>query len=491
MTSPPIATYRDNPAAFQDDLIIPSVHGPRRFGEVMADFQRERFESINPALLAVAVGEKPVIGKSWWEATKGASKDSDLAVCLLWLLAFSRRPLLVQIGAADQDQADELRRAAKDILRLNPWLASRVVVQSWRILCSASGATCEIIAADVAGSHGARPDVLVLNELSHVTKQEFAENLVDNAAKVPHGLVVIATNAGFSGTWQYKWRQIAETSDRWSVHIYDQPSPWLDQGDIDEAQRRNSRSRFMRLWYGVWSSGAGDALDQDDITAAVDRSLTPMFAAERGYGFVAGLDLGIKHDHSALVVIAHHVASQRLRIAFAQSWAPDPSSGKVDLEAVEAAVLDAHRSFRLSKVCYDPYQAALMAQRLEKRSLKMTEVAFTGKTLTTMASTLLDVFRSRRIDLYDHPRLITDLSRLLIVEKSYGYRLDATRDADGHADLATALAIALPHALTSQPTSDNSLIGWGDEEFLARLRNRRSGTLQPRPFHSARRFPWL
>jgi len=80
------------------------------------------------------------------------------------------------------DQADELRKAAKDILRLNPWLATRIEIQSWKIICNATASECEIIAADVAGSHGARPDVLILNELSHVTKQEFAENLLDNAA---------------------------------------------------------------------------------------------------------------------------------------------------------------------------------------------------------------------------------------------------------------------------------------------------------------------
>ena len=64
-----------------------------------------------------------------------------------------------------------------------------------------------------------------------------------------------------------------------------------------------------------------------------------------------------------------------------------------------------------------------------------------------MASTLLDVFRSRRIELFDCPQLIADLRRLTIEEKSYGYRLSATRDDKGHADLATSLAVALPIAV--------------------------------------------
>jgi phage terminase large subunit-like protein len=457
----------------------------------MAEFQRQRFASIVPALKAIAAGEAPAIGRHWWEATKGASKDSDLACCLLWLLAFTSRPLAIQIGAADQDQADELRKAAKAILRLNPWLAQRVEVQNWRIACKATASDAEIIAADTAGSHGARPDVLILNELSHVTKWEFAENLMDNASKVPQGLVVIATNAGFIGTPAWKWRELARTSPRWNFNCYDRPSPWLDDAEIEEARRRNATARFNRLWHGVWASGSGDALDPTDIDAAIDPKLAPMFGSiwrvpetndrdsllprleavpefppeppqeERGsYSFVAGLDLGIKHDHSALVVLAADHMTQRVRLASAQSWAPDKRTGKVDLEEVESGVVSAYERFGLVTIGYDPYQAELMSQRLSRVNIPMREMPFVGKNLDTMATTLLEVFRSRRIDLFPHDRLVADLRRLSIEEKSYGHRLSATRDIDGHADLATALAIALPAAveLASQRYGPGSVI---------------------------------
>ncbi len=243
--------------------------------ECMAPFERERFAAIAPALLAISRGKKPPTGKFWWEATKGGSKDSDLACCLLWLMAFSNRPLTCQVGAADADQADEMRKAAKDILRLNPWLNEQIEIQNWKIICKANGATCDVLSADTAGSHGARPDgILIINELSHITKQEFAENLMDNAAKV-NGLVAVATNAGTLGTWQYKWRGIARTSNRWHFEQYAQPAPWLDPEETAEAQQRNSMSRFMRLWHGVWASGLGDALDAADIEAAILRSDRP------------------------------------------------------------------------------------------------------------------------------------------------------------------------------------------------------------------------
>ena len=201
--------------------------------------------------------------------SKGASKDSDLGVCLLWLLVFSQRSLLVQVGAADQDQAGELHKAVRDVIALNPWLSELVKLTNNKITCAHNGATCEILAADVAGSHGARPDVLLVNELSHIVKREFAENLLDNATKMPGGLAIIATNAGFVGTWQHDWREQARTSPRWSFHQLAQPAQWIDGDELQEAAVRNSATRFRRLWWGVWAAGAGDALDESDLAAAL------------------------------------------------------------------------------------------------------------------------------------------------------------------------------------------------------------------------------
>jgi len=446
--APDIRKYQTDPMAFIEALVIPSGRGAKRFGDCIADCQRERFAELIPALMAVAKNEKPPFGRYLWEATKGNSKDTDAALCLLWLLAFTKRPLACQIGAADQDQADEMRQIMKGVLRLNEWLAKRIEILSWKIVCKATHSECLILAADVHGSHGARPDVLILNELSHVQKQEYAENLMDNAAKVPHGLALIATNAGFTGTWQSRWREIALTSpDRWKVNIFDRPSPWLDEKEIAEAKRRNSRSRYMRLWHGVWASSAGDALDADDIAAAINRNLRPLQVGQPGWFYVGGLDLGVTQDHSALIVIGANRSTLQLRLAYSANWAPNEITGKVNLMAVEQACLDVHRRFNPVKIGYDPHQAALMAQRLELQDVPMHEMTFTGKNLNLMASTMLDVFRSRRLEMYDIPRLVADLSRLTIEEKSYGYRLSATRDENGHADLATALAISLPLAI--------------------------------------------
>ncbi len=101
---------------------------------------------------------------------------------------------------------------------------------------------------------------------------------------------------------------------------------------------------------------------------------------------------------------------------------------------------------------YDPWQCALMAQRFTRRGVPMKEIPFQGKNLDKMATTLLEVFRSRRIDLFRDERLIRDLQRLSIVEKSFGHKLEADERCSGHADRAIAFAIALPLAIDVSPT---------------------------------------
>jgi phage FluMu gp28-like protein len=97
----------------------------------------------------------------------------------------------------------------------------------------------------------------------------------------------------------------------------------------------------------------------------------------------------------------------------------------------------------------------------------MIEIPFVGKTLDQMASLLLNEFRSRNVALYPDQLLIRDLGRLSIIEKSYGYKLESTRDADGHADRGTALTLAIL-AAKSAPIVDTSPIIW-DLEAIREL----------------------
>ena len=186
----PLTTYASAFIAFAADLHVPLGAASGRLADNWAQFQVDDFAAIAPALEAVAAGRVAPIRRHWWERTKGASKDSDCAVAILWLLAFAPRAIRVQVGAYDREQASELRYIIKAILSieapLNRLLAEVVEVQAARIVAHAGTAgrpesVCEILTTDAFGSHGSRPDVVIANELSHVGSQSFMETLFDNA----------------------------------------------------------------------------------------------------------------------------------------------------------------------------------------------------------------------------------------------------------------------------------------------------------------------
>lgn len=438
---------------FSRGITIESSLGPRVFENCMAGFQRVCFEEIAPSLHDVRYGRMPEIRRWWIERTKKASKDADLAIIMLWLLAFPVRPLYMQVGAADREQASIVKERMLHLLHWNPWLNDHVELVSWearskKLLSNGSHmARMNIMSSDIAGSHGGTPDVLIINELSHVRKWEFVENLMDNADGVAQGMVIIATNAGFRGTKAEQWRHNAMKSDEWCSHYWAKPAPWHSRATIAEAKLRNPISRYNRLWMGRWASGHGDALNGDDVDKCFSLRCC-LSRPEPGWVYLGGLDLGVSHDHSGLVVLGVNSQEQKIKLAWMKAWEPR-KSGEVDLIEVEDVCKSMSQLFRLDRLYYDPHQAKLMAQRLQRAGVPMREMTFSSPTnLTKMATTLLQVVESGKLYCYDvDGRLWRDFGKFNVVEKTYGFRLEAVSDEYGHADVGTALVIALPAAV--------------------------------------------
>ena len=439
--------FRKFPMAFLRQLKVPGADPEKRFDEVWADFQEEAFEELAPCLMAVAIDEIPLHRGVWLERTKGASKDSDVACCLLWLFFFSHRPLLMEIGAEQREQASETLKAMRDIVRLNPWMQGQIEFQVHKIRAKRTGVQMDVLTTTQTGAHGSRPDVSIINELSHITTQDFALTMADNAVKEKN-LMVIATNAGHLHTWQYDWREKCRRDSDWWFQKVDGIAPWILERNVATAKNLNSTIRFNRLWGGVWSPQEGDAIDPGDIDRAI-RLKGPMTAEEikrDGWVCILGADAGIKHDHAALVTLAVKAGESEIRLANCESWAPGPDR-KIDLTLMNAAIARAHRELPLLGMCYDVYQMEFMAQQISRIGLPVDPISFTSREADEMVRVLLDCFRNRRIALYPDEMLTRDLHRLVIKENRLGhYKLDAIKDEYGHADRAIALAIALPAA---------------------------------------------
>lgn len=442
-------TFAQDPMEFFRSLRVPGADPSKAFGDVWGDFQEEAFREFTPSLMAVAKGLPRLHRGFWLERTKGASKDSDVGCCLLWLQLFSRIPLLIELGAEKAEQAAETHKAMQDIVRLNPWMKEKLDFQVNKILAARTGVTCDFLATSRTGAHGSRPNVTVCNELSHVTTHDFILTMLDNANKLPNNLMVIATNAGFLHTWQYDLREECRRDSDWWWQKYDRVAPWIPEKNVESARKINSALRFNRLWKGNWSPQEGDAIDPEDIAGAItlDGPMSTEEICKNGWVCILGADAGIKHDHAALVILAVQYNNPTIRVARCESWMPAPG-GKIDLTQMDAAIARAHEELPCLGMCYDATQMELMVQQAERRGLACDPISFKGSDPDEMVRVLLDTFRNQNIKMYRDEALLRDLHRLVIKETLKNqYKLDAIRDEYGHADRAIALAMALPAAV--------------------------------------------
>lgn len=468
---------------FVRGLTIPSARGPKMFELVMADFQREFFEDIAPSLHALRDGTMPLNRRFWLERTKKTAKDADVAICLIWLMAFTDRPLLCQVCAANSEQAAIIEDRARAVLYHNRWLYEKVEVIQ-RMIRSKKNPTTTKVQIEATGSAGAAqgptPDVLVLNELVHVERWDVMKAHMNNAAGVPMGIVIVATNAGVKGTPAETWRKNALANrDRWRIHIYTKVAPWVTKEDMEDARRMDPiGAEYARLWEGRWISGTGSAVGEDEI----DRCFCipgPSWKPEVGWRYVAGLDLGISHDHAGLVVLGANEQLNKIRQVAMQGYVPSVPNDKgvleVDADLVEVDVIRYWQTFGIEWFGYDPAAGgSFMAQRLRRKGVPMREMTFASPTnQTLMAVAFVTTVKDGRLECYEDQegRMRRDFGKFNIEHKPPSkYKLTAVSDEFGHADVGVAMAICLPKAVAMLEGrvglgKDDVLVEENDEEL--------------------------
>lgn len=329
---------------------------------------------------------------------------------------------------------------------------------AYRVANIHTEATLQIIASDAPSSYGLTPDFVICDEVVHWRKRDLWDSLISSAAKRATCIVLVITNAGIQDDWSWHTREVIRTSPSWYFSRLDGPvASWIDADLLAEQQRLLPTPAFQRLWLNTWLSGGGDAFAPDVIDSAFDHSLTPLPRGVSVQHYVAGLDLGVSRDCSAVCVLGvhrQHHKHGRIRLAQTRLWRPT-STERVDLQEVEDALMALHARFNFRQVNFDPWQASHMASRLQsaglgriasnnsRSSLPMVEVPPTGQNLRQMATATLEAFNDRRVALYEEPNLLRDLHRLRVEERSYGFRLVSPRDEYGHGDMASAFQLAL------------------------------------------------
>lgn len=407
---------------FRSMLVLPDG---RTFGAAMADFQREDFAGL----------DRPGIRYCYLERSRGASKTTDLA-CECVAELFLSPPGGRLFGAAvDRDQAALLHEAASGWIRRTPGLAEAVEVERWRLIVPSTDTIFTTLSADAPSSWGLSPTWVCCDELAMWPEgqgEALWQALWSSSGK-RNARVICITTAGFDlASLCWRVREMARSEPSWYFSSRSETPPWISPEWIELQRRSLPEHVFKRLHQSVWTEGAGAFL----LASEVDGIFTEN-PPENGGRRVIGLDLGLSRDATALAVVRRDAKTQVLVVDEIETWR-SRAGERVDLTAVEEACAMFAEKFSAS-VYVDPWQAALLAQRLRNRGVAVKEMTFTAENRGRLFSTLLDLIRGGRLRARSNPEFRRELLGLEVTPSAGGFRVDHRRT--GHDDIVVAVGL--------------------------------------------------
>jgi phage FluMu gp28-like protein len=246
-----------------------------------------------------------------------------------------------------------------------------------------------------------------------------------------------------------------------------QPNPFARQDFINEIRascpdedawneeylcRPSSEQRALLSYALIQSCETERTLDADpqSYLNPEPRTLNPLYA---------GFDVGRKHDRSVLWVVekvGDVLWTRHLRVL-----------EDVNFTAQEQLLSAVMQDRRVKRLCIDSTGiGAMLAERLVQRfGHRVEAVHFTQAVKADLAMPLLRLFQDKLIRIPAGPDVREDLHKVRkIVTSSNNIRLEADRDAGGHADRFWALALACHAALDTPaqlpPSIARKPLGW-------------------------------
>lgn len=447
---------RRSPADFRALLCLDG-RPRRRLAEQLQPWQLRDFRALDPAWQAlVASGGEPgaaIVRYGYLERPRGHSKTSDLAIQSMWVLLASSRPLNGIVAAADRDQAKLIRDAISRLSAANPDLCRDLRVLEECVRHATTGARLEIISSHAPSSYGALPDFIVCDELCHWSKPELWHSLFSAAAKRPHCVLTVLTNAGVGQGWQWEIRERARTSPQWYFSSLNGPqAPWITDDALLEQRALLPGPVFERLWLNIWQHSDGEFVTLAEVEGCRDASLTPRRRGEPGVQYVAAIDYAEKRDDT--VGCLAHLEGDRVVIDRMDVIRPTPHE-PTPVSWVRNWIDEVTEAFDDVRIVVDPHQLLELVQDLQhtRRILRFEFRA--GKGNDKLARLLRQLIVEQRVAWYPgcggippalsngrRDDLETELASLVLRETRQGWiRFDHRQDGCHHDDRAFVLSV--------------------------------------------------
>jgi hypothetical protein len=395
------------------------------------------------------------VSEAWLVIGRRGGKSFILALLAIYLACFFQyRKYLapgeratIPILATDRAQARTILRYVRGLLRAIPMLSGIVERETASAFDLANSITIEVHTASFRVTRGYTIVAALCDEIAFWPSEDAAQpdHEVLNAlrpgmATIPGAMLLCASSPyGRRGAlWDTYRRNFRKPGP---VLVWQAPTrtmnPSVPQHVIDTAMEADPLSA-QGEWFAEFRRDIDAFIAREAVESCVSPGVweRPPVSAARYFGFVD--PSGGSTDAFALA-IAHRDANRIVLDALREVRPPFSPESVVD---EFAALL---RSYRVSRVTGDRYAGEWPREQFRKRGISY-EAAVKAK--SDLYRDLLPLINSRRCELLDHPKLITQFTGL---ERriARGGRDSIDHAPGAHDDVANACAGALLGALNA------------------------------------------
>jgi hypothetical protein len=447
--------WRADPALFVEQVLVnPETGKPFELLPAEQAFLDHAFKTGESGRL--------LYGEQIFAAPKKSGKTGFAALYVLimtWLYG-GRFPEIV-LAANDLDQSvGRVFEAVKRIIEHSPRLAKEASITANKITFPAIGGTITANPSDHAGAAGANPVLSVFDELWGYVS-ERSRRLWDEMVPPPTRMIaarLVVTYAGYEGESELLWELYRRGSkqpevapslragDGMLMAWHHEPiAPWRTAEWLEDMRRSLRPGQYLRMICNEFVSSESSFCDMDDWDACVSPDIRPV-ASDKSLPVWVGVDASVKHDSTAIAVVAWNAATKRVVLVSHRIFQPTPDRPLDFEQCVENTVKDYARQFIVRGVFFDPYQMVATAQRLQAAGIPMREFNQSGANLTVMGNNLYGLIKARQLVVYPDKAIRLAVSRTVAKETPRG--LQITKEKASHKiDVVVALAMAALHAV--------------------------------------------
>jgi hypothetical protein len=435
------------------------------FGLPMADDDRTIFKQCTGRDLPPAGGFR----ESWLIVGRRGGKSIILALIAVFLACFvDWLPFLapgergtVMVIATDRRQARTIFRYVRAMLGQVPMLANLVERETADSIDLANGVTVEILTASFRTVRGYTLVAALCDELAFWQTDgaanpdtEIIGAIRPAMATIPGAMLLCASSpyARRGALWAAFRRHFGKDNP---VLVWKAPTrtmnPTVPQSVVDEATEADSASAAAE--YGAeFRTDVESYVSREVVDAAVVTDRHELLR-DKGITYHGFVDPSGGSADSMTLAIAHSVDGRAVLDAIREAKPPFSPDGIVK-EFAELL-----RSYGINRVTGDHYAGEWPRERFRAHGI---EYGLAAKPKSDLYRDLLPILNSKRAELLDEPRLI---SQLCALERrtSRGGRDSIDHPPNGHDDMVNAVAGAILLALPSVQFG-----GWGILEYYRR-----------------------